>query len=396
MDKPIKKNNSKKKTKKKTKNRGKYYPYKFTNLKKAASRLGGGFFGDIYSMVNTIDKKVYAVKHIDIKRIQTTLTLFKARPVPRSQTLEFIFNESKTLAALDHKNIIRYYNTRHTKDTIYISLELMKGGNLEQAIKKKRFINAPDKLYSVLTQMCSGLSYLHSKKMLHRDIKASNILLETTDYDNPVIKLGDFGLSCLLDGTHYHQKETGNGTGDIFYRSPEAATGQPYNEGDDNWAVGIVALELISSIVLYDCVSGKIFSQYKDFNVYIEQIVEDYCMPYEQGSYYEQLVFIVRGLLNVKPEERLTSGEIVDRYHTFTYKKRMDRRSSSLDLPSISTRVEVTKTISSSTDIYTNDIIRPKSVLPAIGRTYLIQNKDAKRKMGVNENLTVENRPHSA
>jgi serine/threonine protein kinase len=395
MDKPVKKN-SKKNIKKKTKKRGKHYPYKFTNLKKAASRLGGGFFGDIYSMQNAIDKKIYAVKHIDIKKIQTTLTLFKSRPVPRSQTLEFILNESKTLAELDHKNIIRYYNTRYTRDTIYISLELMKGGNLEQAIKKNIFTSFPNKLYNILTQICSGLSYLHSKKMLHRDIKASNILLETTDYDNPVIKLGDFGLSCLLDGTHYDQKGTGNGAGDIFYRSPEAVAGQPYNEGDDNWAVGIVALELISGVVLYDCVSGKIFSQYKDFNVYIEQIVEDYCMPYEPGSYYEQLVFIIRGLLNVKPEDRLTSEQIVDRYHTFTYKKRIDRRSASLDLPSISPRVKTNITRSNSMDISTNNIIRLPSILPVIERSELIKKKDTKRKIGINETFNVEERPHSA
>ena len=377
MDKPIRKN-SKRGLKKKLKKRGKYYPYKFTNLKKSASRLGGGFFGDIYSMENTIDKKVYAVKHIDIKKIQTTLSLFKSRPVPISKTLEFIFNESKTLAALDHKNIIRYYNTQHTKDTIYISLELMHGGNLEQAIKKNLFMDSPDKLYSILTQICAGLNYLHGKNILHRDIKASNILLETTDYNNPVIKLGDFGLSCLLDGTHYDQKGKGNGAGDIFYRSPEAISGQPYNEGDDNWAVGTVALELISGYILYDCISGNIFSQYKDFNVYIEQIVEDYCMPYEPGSYYEQLVFIVRGLLNVKPEDRLTSGQIVDRYNKFNYKKYMNRRCSSLDLPSISPRVEdVNKVRSSSVDISTNNILRRKSFLPIIGRSELIKKRDS-------------------
>tara|TARA_B110000046_G_scaffold140034_2_gene146573 strand:- start:12363 stop:13397 length:1035 start_codon:yes stop_codon:yes gene_type:complete len=306
---------------KKTKKRGKHYPYKFSNLKKNASRLGRGFFGETFAMINTIDKKVYAVKHINIKKIQTTLYLLKRKPVTRSSTLEFIFNESKTLALLDHKNIIRYYNTRHTKDTIYISLELMKGGDLEQAIKKKKFFRQPNIMFNILIQICDGLSYLHNKNIIHRDIKASNILLETDDLENPIVKLGDFGLSCLLDGTHYDQKGKGNGAGDIFYRSPEAVSGQPYNEGDDNWAVGIVALELISSIILADCVSGNIFSQYKNFNVYIEQILEDNCMPHEASSYYEKLVFIVRGLLNLDPEKRLTSGTIVNQYKSKTILK---------------------------------------------------------------------------
>lgn len=353
---------------KKTKKRGKYYPYKFTNLKKSASRLGHGFFGEIYTMINIIDKKVYAVKHINIKKIQTILTILRARAVNRSSTLEFIFNESKTLALLDHKNIIRYYNTWHTKDTIYISLELMKGGDLEHAIKKKQFSRKPNVMFNILIQICSGLSYLHNKKFIHRDIKASNILLETNDPENPIVKLGDFGLSCLLDGTHYDQKGRGNGAGDIFYRSPEAVSGQPYNEGDDNWAVGIVALELISSIILADCVSGNIFSQYKNFNVYIEQIIEDNCMPYEASPYYEKLAFIVNGLLSLEPEKRLTSGAIVNQYET-----QPRTRSISLGLP-------INKTIL-------------KNILPPIERNELI-------KKNITKHTTItkiqESRPHSA
>lgn len=356
----------KKTFRKKTKKRGKHYPYKFANLKKSASRLGRGFFGEIFMMINAIDKKVYAVKHINIKKIQSTLTLLKRKPVTMTSTLEFILNESKTLAMLDHKNIIRYYNTRHTKETIYISLELMKGGDLEQAIKKKKFFHQPNIMFDILIQICDGLSYLHNKNIIHRDIKASNILLETDDLENPIVKLGDFGLSCLLDGTHYDQKGKGNGAGDIFYRSPEAVSGQPYNEGDDNWAVGIVALELISSIILADCVSGNIFSQYKDFNVYIEQILEDNCMPYETPSYYERLIFIVRGLLNLDPEKRLTSGTIVNQYE-----------SKSLNLP---------------------DITKPKTilknVLPPIDRRELIKKNSIKHKSSITEHL--ESKPHSA
>ncbi len=372
---------------KKTKKRSKHYPYKFSKSKKSSSRLGGGFFGEIYSMTNAIDKKEYAVKHINIKKIQTTLTLLKGRPVPRSKTLEFIFNESKTLAKLDHKNIIRYYNTRYTRETIYISLELMHGGNLEESIKKKRFSNNPKIMFNVLTQICSGLFYLHQTKILHRDIKASNILLETTDYNNPMIKLGDFGLSCLLDGTHYDQKNKGNGAGDLFYRSPEAIAGQPYNEGDDNWAVGIIALELVSSLVLEEYVSGNIFSQYKDFNIYIEQIIEDYCMPYDKGSYYEQLAFIIKGLLNVEPTKRLTSKSIVDKYNNFEYKK-INKKMVSLDLPSISPRIPL-KERSYSLDLSKNKI----NVLPSIKRHELIKQKETINK---SDTIKVESRPHSA
>ena len=296
--------------KKKSTKRKKHYPYAFSKETKQKSMLGGGCFGKIYLMKNLIDNQKYAVKHIEIKKIQSFLTLLKGRPIPRSKTLEFIFNEAKILAKLNHENIIRYYNTRYTRDIIYISLEFMRGGNLEEAIIKKTFLKKPQLIYDILIQICSGLHYLHSEKILHRDIKASNILLCDNSIDNMKIKLGDFGLSSLLESGCYHQTNNQTGAGDLFYRSPEAVAGKAYDKGDDNWAVGIVLLEMISCLLLPKYVNGKIFSLYKDFDEYIDSIIEDYCML--ENKYYKRLDTIVRGLLNKEPLERLTSDKILD------------------------------------------------------------------------------------
>ena len=103
------KNISKKKSNKKVR-RKKHYPFAFSESTKKKSILGGVCFGKIYLMNNLIDKQKYAVKHIDIKKIQTFLTLFKGKPISRPKTLDFIFNESKILAKLDHPNVTRYYN----------------------------------------------------------------------------------------------------------------------------------------------------------------------------------------------------------------------------------------------------------------------------------------------
>ena len=310
MERP--KKNNKKILKKKSTKRSKYHPYKFKNKKKSKSFLGGGCFGSIYYMINTIDNQEYAVKHINIKKIQTTLTLFKNRPIPRSQTIEFIFNEAKTLAQLNHPNIVRYFNTKYTRQTIYISFEIAHGGNLEEAIIKKVFNNKANIIYNILIQIVSGLSYLHSKNILHRDIKASNILLLTDKYEIPQIKLGDFGLSCLMNGNQYYQTNNQNGQGDIFYRSPEAVAGKSYGKGDDNWAVGIILLELISGIILSKCISGDIFSIYQNFNDYIEQITDDYCFECTDDSYNSKLAMITKKLLNKEPDERITSEEIIN------------------------------------------------------------------------------------
>jgi serine/threonine protein kinase len=299
--------NKPKLVKKKSQKRGKHYPFKFTNSTKAKSLLGGGFFGKIYLMTNAVDKQDYAVKHINIKKIQTILTLLKARPIPRNQTIDFIFNEAKTLAKLNHPNIVRYYNTRYTREIIYISLEVAHGGNLETAIEKKKFNEKPNIIYNIAIQIASGLFYIHSQNMLHRDIKASNILLLTDQNEMPQIKLGDFGLSCLMDGTKYQQTKNQTGQGDMFYRSPEAATGQAYDKGDDNWAFG------------------------QNFDDYVEQIIEDHCFPCDNGSYYSRLAMITKNLLNKNPVDRITCDKIVTLDQHFLPCLNVKKRSQTFD-----------------------------------------------------------------
>ena len=76
------------------------------------------------------------------------------------------------------------------------------------------------------------------------------ILLCDNNWENIKVKLGDFGLSCLLETGCYKQDTNQKGAGDLFYRSPEAVAGKPYDKGDDNWAMGIVLLEMVSCIIL--------------------------------------------------------------------------------------------------------------------------------------------------
>ena len=189
----------------------------------------------------------------------------------------------------------------------------MRGGNLQTAIENGHFSKKPVLVYNIIFQICKGLSYLHSNNILHRDIKSSNVLLETTDWSNPKIKLGDFGLSCLIENNNYTQSINATGVGDVFYRSPEAAKGKSYGKGDDNWAVGIIGLELVSSIILSQLIGTIIFSQYKNFDEYVENILEDYCCSENKtdNNYYDCLKIIIKKLLEKDPDKRLTSSTII-------------------------------------------------------------------------------------
>ena len=81
------------------------------------------------------------------------------------------------------------------------------------------------------------LEYIHGRKVLHRDIKVSNIFLT----GNNTVKLGDFGISKVLDAT-YDQAQTVVGT--PYYMSPEVCENKPYTQKSDVWSLGCVLYEL--------------------------------------------------------------------------------------------------------------------------------------------------------
>ncbi|KAJ6690972.1 hypothetical protein OIU74_015613 [Salix koriyanagi] len=104
--------------------------------------------------------------------------------------LPHLENEIAILKLLDdHENIIQYYGTEKDGEMLYIFLELASHGTLEQAYKKRRFTESQVSDYT--RQILQGLTYLHSCKVVHGDLKCANILLT----ESGRIKIADFGLS---------------------------------------------------------------------------------------------------------------------------------------------------------------------------------------------------------
>ena len=91
----------------------------------------------------------------------------------------------------------------------------------------------------LFVQLLLSLQHVHSKQILHRDLKTQNILLNK---DRDVVKIGDFGISKVLSS----KSKAFTVVGTPCYISPELCEGKPYNQKSDIWAVGCVLYELLS------------------------------------------------------------------------------------------------------------------------------------------------------
>lgn len=147
--------------------------------------LGKGTFGFVAKVKSRLNRKIYAMKEIDFSTIKDP------------KIIEFSENETKILAKLNNEYIIKYYKSIKEGNKLYIIMEFMNNGDLLGMIKANKILEKPikeEKLYEIFIQAMKSLSYIHSKKLVHRDIKPGNLFISL----DGKVKLGDFGVSAAI------------------------------------------------------------------------------------------------------------------------------------------------------------------------------------------------------
>jgi NIMA (never in mitosis gene a)-related kinase len=148
--------------------------------------------------------------------------------------------ELRLLKQLNHPNIVSYHEDFIEDGTMIIVMEYCEEGDLAYFIKNRATTNDYLEENSVLNwflQILLALEYVHRQKILHRDIKSSNIFLTS----NGTVKLGDFGISRVLENTNDAAMTV---VGTPYYMSPEVCENKPYTYKSDVWALGCVLYEL--------------------------------------------------------------------------------------------------------------------------------------------------------
>jgi len=153
-------------------------------------------------------------------------------------------NEVRILQALKHRRIVAYIGSFVQSNVLTIVMEYASGGTLADVLAANTAsgIHFPTRtVVRWVTELTSAVQHVHSRRILHRDIKTANIFL-TADAA-PHVKLGDFGVSRAFS-TETHLAETMCGT--PYYLSPELVRGLPYAEPSDVWALGVIFFELLA------------------------------------------------------------------------------------------------------------------------------------------------------
>ncbi|KAI8469236.1 MAG: kinase-like domain-containing protein [Monoraphidium minutum] len=191
------------------------------------SKVAAGSFSNLY-------KGFYCGQEVAVK-------ILKELGDDAAQYSEFL-QEVAIMRKVRHKNVVQFIGACTRKPNLCIVFEYMSHGSVYDWVRRE----GPLKLAQVLkvgVEVSRGMDYLHQRKIIHRDLKAANLLLD----DNGTVKIADFGVARIIESSGHMTAETGT----YRWMAPEVIEHKPYDEKADVFSFGVVLWELLTSKVPY-------------------------------------------------------------------------------------------------------------------------------------------------
>jgi serine/threonine protein kinase len=189
-------------------------------------QLGSGAFGTVYVGVK--------------KDVQEKVAIKVIHKATHGVDLAAVTTEAQILKSLNHPNIVKVYDLFEDSATYYICMELITGGELFDRVVLKQFYNEKDARDLSLV-LLRAVKHCHDNHIIHRDIKAENLLL-VSEQDDATVKLVDFGLSIRAEGFVVNGQY-----GTYEYMAPEIWGGKTmYGSPVDMWSVGVLVYILLA------------------------------------------------------------------------------------------------------------------------------------------------------
>jgi len=205
--------------------------YKYDRTK---DRIGGGGFGNVYKVFDTIENEIVALKIAEVKQGQEAVSLQKEVELASSLKRHVNIARYSACYRFDLPNghfdfgILQYYPL----------------GNLSQLVKSKKLTF--EEKEQIAKGVISGINHLHENSVVHRDLKSANILISEGYQGEYVPKIADFGLSKQFaqnENSYFSNSFTG---GSLLYVAPEQLEGKELRKNVDLWSLGVVLYELFT------------------------------------------------------------------------------------------------------------------------------------------------------
>ena len=193
---------------------------------KILDKLGEGGMGVVYKAEDTKLERMVALKFLPPELTRS------------AEWKERFIREAKAAAALDHPNICTIHETDEVEGQMFIAMAYIEGKSLHERIGSLPL--SADEAVGIAMQIAEGLQEAHEKGIIHRDIKAANIIITKKGQ----AKIMDFGLAKFVGRTKLTDSATVMGT--VDYMSPEQARGEPVDHRTDIWSLGAVLYEMLA------------------------------------------------------------------------------------------------------------------------------------------------------